>query len=154
MTSSPRPSGGVSSSPPWLESGGWFEVHALVRELLLAELERRRPEGLRDLHARAARWFETADDSTSAVEHWLSAGMPREALRLLADLVVDLFESGRETTIHRIMAGISPNFPESDADALIEFAVGRLHVDRPSFEGGLTAAEFAATRPTLLVPVG
>jgi|1186.fasta_scaffold00535_2 LuxR family maltose regulon positive regulatory protein len=127
-----------------LESGGWFEVHALVRELLLAELERRWPEGLQERHARAARWFETADDSTSAVEHWLAAGMHREALRLLADLVVDLFESGRETTIHRMIAGISPNFPESDVDALIEFAWCQLHVDRPSFEIALTAAESAA----------
>jgi LuxR family maltose regulon positive regulatory protein len=126
-----------------LESGGWFEVHALVREMLLAELERRWPDRLRDRHARAARWFETADDSTSAVEHWLAADMPREALRLLADLAVELFESGRESAIHRMIDGITPNFPDADRDALIEFAWCQLHVDRPSFEIALAAAESA-----------
>ncbi|HEX5086297.1 MAG TPA: LuxR C-terminal-related transcriptional regulator [Nocardioides sp.] len=127
-----------------LESGGWFEVHGLVRELLLAEFERRWPERLRERHARAARWFETADDSTSAVEHWLAAGMPREALRLLSDLAVDLFESGREPLIHRMLAGISPSFSDTDVDALIEFAWCQLHVDRRAFEVALAAAESAA----------
>ena len=44
------------------DSGGWFEVHSLVREVLLAELERRSPERLREQHARAARWLESMGD--------------------------------------------------------------------------------------------
>ena len=38
---------------------GWFEVHSLVRELLLTRLRRRWPDGVRKQHARAAQWFET-----------------------------------------------------------------------------------------------
>jgi LuxR family maltose regulon positive regulatory protein len=127
-----------------LESGGWFEVHGLVRDLLLAEFERRWPERLRERHARAARWFETADDSTSAVEHWLAAGLPREALRLLSTLVVDLFESGREPLVRRMLADISPSLADADVDALVEFAWCQLHVDRRKFEAALAAAESAA----------
>jgi len=127
-----------------LESGGWFEVHGLVRDLLLAELARRWPERLRDLHARAARWFETADDSTSALEHWLAAGEPRAALRLLAGLAVDLFDSGRESAIRRMLGEISPSFPQSDPDALVEFAWCQLLVDRRSFDAALATAESAA----------
>jgi LuxR family maltose regulon positive regulatory protein len=135
-----------------LESGGWFEVHALVRELLLAELQRRWPERLRERHARAARWFETADDSVSAVEHWLAADMPREALRLLADLAVDLFESGRVLAIRRMIGQISPNFPDVDVGVLIDFAWCQWYFDRPSFEIALAAAEYTA--PTDRVAAG
>lgn len=135
-----------------LESGGWFEVHALVRDLLLAELERRWPERLRDQHARAARWFETADDSTSALEHWLAADMPREALRLLAALAVDLFESGRVCELRRMADQVSATFPESDLRALVELAWCRLFVDRDSFEAAMAAVE--ATEPDPDCPPG
>ena len=68
------------------DSGGWFEVHGLVREVLLAELERRSPDRLREQHARAARWLETMGDGLAAIGHWLDAGEPAEALRLLAGI--------------------------------------------------------------------
>ena len=59
------------------DSGGWFEVHSLVREVLLAELARRSPDRLREQHARAARWLESMGDRMAAIEHWLDAGEPR-----------------------------------------------------------------------------
>ncbi|WP_244928469.1 LuxR C-terminal-related transcriptional regulator [Nocardioides sp. W7] len=126
-----------------LESGGWFEVHGLVRDLLLGELERRSPARLREYHARAALWFETTDDSTSALEHWIAANMPREALRLLADLAVDLFDGGRESAIRSMISKISVDFPHPNPSALIEFAWCQLLVDRMSFEVALAAAESA-----------
>ena len=109
--------------------------------MLRAELGRRWPDRLRDQHARAARWFETADDSTSALEHWLAAAMPREALRLLADLAVDLFDGGRGREIRRMIGEISPVLPRSDANALIEFAWCQLFVGRASFDAALAEAE-------------
>jgi LuxR family maltose regulon positive regulatory protein len=127
-----------------LESGGWFEVHGLVREMLLAELEHRWPERFRDQHARAARWFETADDRSSALDHWFAAGMPREALRLLADLAADLFDEGRECEIRRMVDEIPPDVAAADADALTELAWCQLFVDRSSFEVALAAAESSA----------
>jgi LuxR family maltose regulon positive regulatory protein len=127
-----------------LESGGWFEVHGLVRDMLRVELGRRWPDRLRDQHARAARWFEVADDSTSALSHWLAAGRPREALRLLAELVFDLFESGRAAEIRRMIGEISPAVPDSDLDALVELAWCQLPVDRTSFDAALAAAQASA----------
>ncbi|WP_017934497.1 LuxR C-terminal-related transcriptional regulator [Nocardioides sp. Iso805N] len=127
-----------------LESGGWFEVHELVKDMLLAELERRWPQRLRRQHARAARWFETADDSSSALEHWLAAGMHREALRLLADLAVELFESGRSSQIRRVIDQIQPVPAGSDADAFVEYAWCQLLADGPSVDAALAAAEGAA----------
>src|SRR5262249_32951196 len=51
-----------------LDTASWFEVHALVRELLVNELATRSPERLRRQHERAARWFEEAGELTSALD--------------------------------------------------------------------------------------
>ena len=74
------------------DPGGWYEVHGLVREMLLAELDRRSPEQLRTQHARAAQWFESMDDGVAALGHWLDAGQPAEALRLLTATSMSLFD--------------------------------------------------------------
>ena len=63
------------------DSGGWFEVHGLVREVLLAELERRSPERLREQHARAARWLESMGDGHGAPSStgWTPGSRPRRS---------------------------------------------------------------------------
>ena len=65
-------------------AGGWFELHALVRGVLTADLASRSPSRLAELHTRAARWFEDAGDVVVALDQWLLADRPREALRLLS----------------------------------------------------------------------
>ena len=63
---------------------GWFELHALVRSVLTADLASRSPDRLAELHARAARWFEDADEVVVALDQWLLADRPSDALRLLS----------------------------------------------------------------------
>ena len=63
---------------------GWFELHALVRGVLTADLASRAPDRLTELHTRAARWFEDADEVVVALDQWLLADRPRDALRLLS----------------------------------------------------------------------
>ena len=125
------------------DPGGWFEVHGLVREMLLAELDRRSPEQLREQHARAAQWFESMDDGMAALGHWLDAGQPAEALRLLAATSMSLFESGRVAAIDRIIGRIPPQVAGADAASLVRFAWCRLLVDRTGFLDALAAAEAA-----------
>lgn len=62
----------------------WFRVHPLLRAHLRADLRRRRPDLLRTLHARAARWFAGADDPVAALRHARAAEDP--------DLVDDLVQ--------------------------------------------------------------
>lgn len=126
-----------------LGGSGWFEVHPVVRAMLCTELERRRPDRLQEQHARAARWFESVDDGANALEHWLAAGRPREALRLLADLAVDLFDGARANEVRRVLDQLQPGLPDPDVDALIELAWCRLLVDRVSFDAAMAAAESA-----------
>ncbi len=128
------------------DSGGWFEVHSLVREVLLAELERRSPERLREQHARAARWLESMADHMAAIEHWLDAGEPREALRLLATISLSRIDAGSDPdAIRRILERIPPEVSGADAASLVQYAWCHLRIDRAGFLDAVAAAEGALT---------
>ena len=112
---------------------GWFELHALVREVMTAELAGRAPVRLADLHARAARWFEDAGDVVVALDHWIRADRPRDAVRLLSRNLGQLYDSGREATIRRTIAAIPASVAVSDVDSMVDFAWCHLLVDRRRF---------------------
>ncbi|HET6950171.1 MAG TPA: LuxR C-terminal-related transcriptional regulator [Acidimicrobiales bacterium] len=116
-----------------LGQAGWFELHALVRRTLLAELERNAPQRLAERHARAARWFQVAGETPRALAHWVAAGRPRDALRLLAASHAELYDSGREATVVRTIAAIPAEEAAADLDAMIDYAWCHLLVSRSRF---------------------
>lgn len=116
-----------------IEPSGSFEMHALVREVLRSLVEKRSPERLARLHGWAAGWHEAHGQSVSALEHWLRAGRPRDALRLLAAEVAALSAGGHESTIVRTLAAIPDGVASGDVDATIELAWCQLAVDRRRF---------------------
>ena len=123
------------------DAGGWFEVHGLVREVLLAELERRSPVRLREQHARAARWLEDMGEGMGAIEHWLDADRPAEALRLLAAISMTGFDTGCDGTLDRIMDRIPPEVGGATTASLVQLAWCRLLIDRAGFLSALAAVE-------------
>jgi LuxR family maltose regulon positive regulatory protein len=112
---------------------GWFELHALVRRALLAELERNSPQRLAERHARAARWFQDAGETPKALAHWVAGGRPRDALGLLAVTHEELYDSGREATVVRTIAAIPAEVAAADLDAMIDYAWCHLLVSRSRF---------------------
>jgi LuxR family maltose regulon positive regulatory protein len=114
-------------------AGGWFDLHALVRDVLTADLASRLPDHLSELHARAARWFENAGEVVLALEQWLLADRPRDALRLLAAMHAPLYDSGRETTVARTIGAIPTAVAVGDLDAMVDYAWCHLLVDRRRF---------------------
>ena len=112
---------------------GWFEVHSLARGALLAELARRSPSHLADQHALAAQWYEDAGEVPVALDHWLRAGQPRQALRLLAAHHAELYDTGREATIVRTIAAIPGGVATADVESMLEYAWCHVLVDRHSF---------------------
>ena len=116
-----------------LSATDWFEVHSLVRERLRAELTARSPARLAELHARAAGWFEEAGEVAPALDHWLLAGRPRDTLRLLAAKTAALYDTGRETTVQRVLAQLPADVAQQDVEAAIEFAWCFILVDRDRF---------------------
>ena len=120
---------------------GWFAVHALVREVLLAELARRSPSLLSERHARAARWLEDAGEVADALDHWILAERPRDALRLLAVEPGRLYDLGLEGTILRTIEAIPIEVAMADFESMLDYAWCLLHVDRRRY---ITTVEQAA----------
>ncbi len=116
-----------------LGSSEWFELHALVRERLQAELLARSPDRVAELHTRAAMWFEQAGEVASAVDHWILAGQPRAALRLLAEKNTTLYDAGRQATIARALARLPAAADFGDLEAAIDLAWCSLLVDLDQF---------------------
>lgn len=116
-----------------IEPSGSYEMHRLVREALLSGLATRTPERLRQLHAWAAGWHEAHGQTVSALEHWLRADRPRDALRLLAAEVAPLADGGHESTIRRTLEAIPESVSTGDLEATLELAWCQLLVDRRRF---------------------
>ena len=127
-----------------LGSDGWFRVHALVREVLLGELIRQSKHTL--CHERAAQWFENAGETVSALEQWLLAERPREALRLLSARSTELYDGGREDVIVRTVEAIPRHVVTTDASALVDFAVSHMVMSRSNFVDAVREATWHAER--------
>ena len=82
----------------------WYRYHHLFRELLLAELERREPELVTELHTRAATWYEVNGPAEVAVDHAQAAGDADRVARLVASLVFRTYAGGRIDTVRRWLA--------------------------------------------------
>ena len=125
-------------------SDGWFRMHALVREVLLGELMR---QGRHEpCHERAAQWLESAGDTDCALEQWLLAQRPRDALRLLATKSTELYDRGREATILRTIELIPRDVVSTDVDSLIDFSVSHILVSRSKFVEAVRQATWHADR--------
>jgi LuxR family maltose regulon positive regulatory protein len=79
----------------------WYRYHQLLRELLLAELERREPELVDELHGRAAAWYEDQGLPELAVDHGQAAGDADRVARLVAGLAFAAYAGGRVETVRR-----------------------------------------------------
>jgi hypothetical protein len=83
---------------------GWYRYHHLFHEPLQAELERREPELVEGLHARAAAWCEANGLPELAVDHAQAAGDADRVARLVATLAQPAYAAGRVETVRRWLA--------------------------------------------------
>jgi len=81
----------------------WFRYHTLLREALLADLEREEPGFVPELHRRASVWFEDEGQPEEAIEQAFAAGDGDRAARLFGGVVLKLHFAGRTTTARRIL---------------------------------------------------
>lgn len=129
-----------------IDAASWFEVHGLVRQSLLNELGRRGEDRLVEQHTRAARWFEETGDCTEAIEHWLAAKRPRDALRVLAAAATTLYDTGREATIVQVIDQIPVSVATADLESMMEMAWCCLPVSLDRFVESVKHASIAAAR--------
>jgi LuxR family transcriptional regulator, maltose regulon positive regulatory protein len=84
----------------------WYRYHHLLRDLLRAELRRREPDLVQDLHFRAAVWFEANAMPEAAIDHAHAAGDYDRVARLILELQQPVWAVGRVETVRRWMEWI------------------------------------------------
>ena len=82
----------------------WYRYHNLFRDLLRAELQRREPDLVPQLHSRAAAWCEAHGQSETAVEHAQAAGDADRVAHLVTSLAQPAYAAGRVRTARRWLA--------------------------------------------------
>ena len=76
----------------------WYRYHHLFRELLQAELDRREPELILELHTRAAAWCEANGLPEMAIDHAQAAEDADRVARLVALQAQPAYAGGRVDT--------------------------------------------------------
>jgi LuxR family maltose regulon positive regulatory protein len=132
---------GLFVTSPDLES---FEVHSLVRHVLVERLRLRRPDTLRTQHARAAEWFETVGDGRRALDHWLRSGRHHDALRVLSELALPLLESGDATRLREALDRIPVDAAARGPDDAVRYAWCQLAAGTGAPADALGLADAAA----------
>lgn len=82
----------------------WYRYHQLLRDVLRAELERREPERVSELHRRAAEWYEREGNPETAVEYLIAAGDADRAAQLMTIVSQPAYRVGRIVTVLRWIA--------------------------------------------------
>jgi LuxR family transcriptional regulator, maltose regulon positive regulatory protein len=95
----------------------WYRYHHLFGELLRAELERREPELVAQLHVRAAGWCEANGQPETALDHAQAAGDTDRVARLVSALTQPAYAAGRGDTARRWLAwfedqGLLERYPQ------------------------------------------
>ena len=95
----------------------WYRYHHLFRELLSAELDRREPELVPELHTRAASWCEANGLPETAIDHAQAAGDPDRVARLVWELALPAYGAGRVESTRRWFGwfedqGLLGHYPE------------------------------------------
>ena len=86
----------------WIAAAIGTATTHLFRELLYAELTRREPDMVPELHSRAAAWYEANDLPESAIEHAQHAGDADRVARLVLKVANPVWASGRLDTVLRL----------------------------------------------------
>ncbi|MGV2983817.1 LuxR family transcriptional regulator [Microbacterium sp. AGC85] len=79
----------------------WYRYHALFREFLLREGERRDRQRVRVLHVRAADWYEAHGVARQSIEHLIEAGETTRAVNSAARVSLAMFQRGDAATLER-----------------------------------------------------
>jgi LuxR family maltose regulon positive regulatory protein len=132
------------------EQGEWFRYHHLFAEAIQAEARWRAPELVRSANDSAAGWFERHDDVVTALDHWLAADRPDEALRIALAAGYHLIDTGQVKSLERIMALIPASVVGKDPDRQIDYAMLHNHIDAQVCVSWLNEAE--RTIAALAVP--
>jgi len=91
------------------ESRQWYRLHRLFSEALRQRLERRSPSQARELHRRAAQWYESSGNLAEAVDHAIQGGDAARAAWIFDTHGEEFMETGHESAILTVASRIPPD---------------------------------------------
>jgi LuxR family maltose regulon positive regulatory protein len=109
----------------------WYRLHPLLRSHLLADLRRRRPDLLLDLHRRAVDWYAARSQPVPALAHARQAGDPDRMAQLLRQNSVSLIAGGAHRALREVLDGLGGRYVAEDpwlslVAALVDVETGTL----------------------------
>src|SRR5215207_6844110 len=133
----------------------WYRYHHLFADVLHGLLKQERSEEVKELHLRAASWYERNGWASEAFEHALAAGDAGWAARLVEYYTQALLQRGEGVTVDQwltaLPAGLVRARPRlSLAQAILAFITGRADDVEPLLtdaERALTTVEQAGEPP-------
>ncbi len=99
--------------------GEWYRYHPLLRQLLHAELRRRSPELIPELHTHAAVCLEAAGDLEGAIAHAHHAGDADRFGRLVLEAMQPVWANGRVDIVEDWMERLGHRSPAAQTPAMI-----------------------------------
>lgn len=128
------------------EEGDRYRQHAFLRAYLRADLRRRMPTVLADLHRIAAGWFAEHGEPVTAVAHAAGANDPELAMNLVTKHGLGLILAGELATLRRLAATL-PARARADAEVGLILTLADLTAgDRATAEMRLSGLAEAARR--------
>jgi len=123
----------------------WFRLHRLFGDLLLERLTRERgPEGIRDLHTRAAAWFLANGLPDEAIGHYLAADDLRGAGQAMVQATQSMVAQGLLSVVLRWMEALPPDLVRGWPELNFQKAKGLLFAGRlPEAEAAILDLEAA-----------
>lgn len=88
----------------------WYRLHPLLRSHLRADLQRRRPDLVAQLHSRAADWFDEAGQPAAALTYARRGGAPDRVLRLLRRHATTLIADGEHDAVRAALEWLGAPF--------------------------------------------
>ena len=127
-----------------------YRYHNLLREFLLAELERREPGRATVLHRTAAAWYRDSGNLDLAIEHALAAGALDEAATIVATSGPPLYDRGHFATVERRLGRLNPADFERHPSVAVLAGWVHLQSGRPADALRMAAIADGAVDPGVL----
>jgi LuxR family maltose regulon positive regulatory protein len=108
----------------------WYRYHHLFADVLRSRLQREQPERIRELHRRAAAWYERNGWSSEAVRHALAAQEHDRAADLVEDVARKMWNRGEVMTLLGWLEALPEETKRRRPQLLLQYAAALLWVGR------------------------
>jgi LuxR family transcriptional regulator, maltose regulon positive regulatory protein len=123
----------------------WYRYHHLFADVLRSRLQREQPERIRELHRRAAEWYERNGWTSEAIQHALAAQDHDRAADLVEDVARKMWLRGEVMTLLGWLEALPEETRRRRPQLLLQYSAALLWVGRlDDVEPLLREAERAA----------